>query len=100
MDEFNMYEGFIDDNLFSTLPFLKIDESNNDIYVEWTIGHRLDKLAYTYYENAALGKLILLANPTYISEGDINVGDILRIPMPKENVFNSIRDKADKSKVF
>ena len=100
MDEFNIYEGFIDDNTFSTLPFLTIPENDSDAYVEWNVGNRLDRLAYTYYENAALGKFILLANPTYISEGDIEIGDILRIPLPKENMFNLIRQKVDQSKLF
>ena len=100
MDEFNIYSDFITDNTFAPLPFFKIQESPNDVYVEWNVGNRLDRLAYTYYENAALGKFILLANPTYISEGDIEIGDILRIPLPKENMFNLIRQKVDQSKLF
>ena len=100
MDEFNIYEGFIDDNTFSTLPFFKIDESDDDVYIEWNVGNRLDKLAYTYYQNAALGKFILLANPNYLSEGDIDIGDILRIPMPKENMFDIVRSKVNISRKF
>jgi hypothetical protein len=100
MDEFNIYQGFIDDNTFSTLPFFSIPETSDDAYVEWQIGNRLDRLAYNYYENAALGKFILLANPQYISEGDINVGDILRIPLPKEDMFNYIRQRVNQSKIF
>jgi hypothetical protein len=100
MDEFNIYEGFIDDNTFSTLPFFRIPETTDDAYVEWRIGDRLDRLAYNYYENAALGKFILLANPHYITEGDINVSDILRIPLPKEDMFNYIRQRINQSKIF
>ncbi len=62
MDEFNMYEGFIDDNTFATLPFFNIPQGDNDAYVEWSVSSRLDKIAYTYYDNAAIWKLILLAN--------------------------------------
>jgi hypothetical protein len=100
MDEFNMYEGFIDDNTFKTLPFFTIPETENDAYVEWTVGSRLDKIAYTYYDNPALWKFILLANPQYISEADIDIEDILRIPLPKENIFNFIRQRVKESTLF
>ena len=100
MDEFNIYDGFIDDNIFSTLPYFKIDESDTDIYIEWNVGNRLDRLAYTYYQNAALGKFILMANPQYLSEGDLDIGDILRIPMPKENMFAILRNRIELSRKF
>lgn len=100
MDEFNVYADYIDDNNFATLPFLSIPETQDDIFIEWNVGNRLDKLAYTYYNNAALGKFILLANPSFISEGDINVGDILRIPMTKEVMLNSIRNSIKQHKKF
>lgn len=100
MDEFNLYNGFIDDNTFATLPFFKIDESEEDIYIEWNVGNRLDKVAYKYYQNAAFGKFILLANPQYLSEGDINIGDILRIPMPKDNMLSIIRNRINLSRLF
>jgi hypothetical protein len=100
MDEFNMYADFINDNKFSNLPFMRIEQSSEDDYVQWTLGDRLDKLAYKYYNNAAFGKFILLANPQYISEGDIEVESILRIPMPKQALINSIRSQIEKSKAF
>jgi hypothetical protein len=100
MDEFNMYEGFIDDNIFATLPFFTLPQTENDAYVEWTVGSRLDKIAYNYYDNAALGKFILLANPQYITEADIEIGDILRVSLPKEDMFGYIRQKIEESKIF
>jgi len=100
MDEFNMYSDYIDDNNFATLPFLDIPETQDDIFIQWNVGNRLDTLAYTYYNNAALGKFILLANPSFISEGDINVGDILRIPMTKDVMFNAIRNSIKQNKKF
>lgn len=93
MDEFNLYENYIDDNQYQPLPFFKIDENDDDIYIEWTNGSRLDKIAYSYYNNPALWKLILLANPIFLSEGDIEVGDILRIPATKERLFSEIRNQ-------
>jgi hypothetical protein len=100
MDEFNLYADFITDNKFATLPFIKIPETGNDVYVEWSVGNRLDLLAYNYYNNAALGKLILLANPKYLSEADIEDGNIVRIPMPKEYFLNTIKDGIAASKTF
>jgi hypothetical protein len=99
-DEFNIYNGFIDETTFATLPFFKIDETDEDVYIEWNVANRLDKLAYLYYENAALGKFILLANPQYLSEVDINIGDVIRIPMPKESVFSIIKNRVNLSKKF
>jgi len=100
MDEFNIYADFITDNTFETLPFFKIKETPNDAYIEWNVGNRLDAIAYTYYNNAAFGKFILLANPEYISEGDIEVGNIIRIPMPKQYLLNAIREKIETSNRF
>jgi hypothetical protein len=100
MDEFNIYSEFITDNTFATLPYFKINESADDVYIEWNVGNRLDRLAYTYYNNAAFGKFILLANPQFLSEGDIEVGNIIRVPMPKQYLLNAIRDKIELSKRF
>lgn len=100
MDEFNMYSNFIDDNNFNTLPFLKIEETPNDSYIEWNVASRLDKLAFTFYNNAAFGKFILLANPEYLSEGDIEVGDVIRIPLPKEYLISAIRNSINQSNRF
>ena len=100
MDEFNIYADFVTDNMFATLPFMRIDSSSDDEYVQWTVGDRLDRLAYKYYNNAAFGKFILLANPKYISENDIEVDSILRIPMPKQALINSIRSQIQRSKAF
>ena len=95
-----MYAEFITDNEFATLPYFKIKETSDDVYVEWNFGNRLDRLAYTYYNNAAFGKYILLANPQYLSEGDIDVGNIVRIPMPKQYLLDTIRTKIQMSKKF
>jgi hypothetical protein len=100
MDEFNIYESYINDNQFQPLPFLKIDENDDDIYIEWTPGSRLDKIAYTYYDNPAIWKLILLANPVFLSEADISVGDVLRLPSTKQGLFSEIRDKIQLKKRF
>jgi hypothetical protein len=100
MDEFNIYADFITDNTFATLPFLKIEESIEDEYIQWSVGDRLDRLAYKYYNNPAFGKFILLANPQYLSENDIEIDSILRIPMPKQSLINSIRGQIEKNKGF
>ena len=95
-----MYENFINDNIFTTLPFFKIPETENDSYVEWTTASRLDKIAYSYYDNAALWKFLLLANPKYLSEADIEIGDVIRVPMTKEDMFNFIRQRVEQSRLF
>jgi phage tail protein X len=100
MTEFDIYNEFIGDEFFKTLPFLFVDELDTDIYVQWSVGDRLDRIAYKYYNNPSLYKLILLANPSFISEDQINVDDYIRIPFPKESLFNRINLAIANSKKF
>lgn len=43
-------------------------------------GDTLDYLAYNYYSNAQLWWVILEANPLYLNEWEIDVGDVILIP--------------------
>lgn len=99
MEEFDIYSDFIDDNNFATLPFLNVEETSTDLWIRWSpIRDRLDKIAYKYYNNAKLGKLLLLANPQFICETDLDEGDIFRIPFPKESLFSRINEQIRKAK--
>jgi hypothetical protein len=100
MTEFNVYNDFIRDEKFENLPSLKIEDSSQDFFIQWSDGNRLDKLAYKYYNNASLGKLILLANPSYVHENDINGGDFIRIPFPKDSFFIRIQKAIENAKKF
>ena len=65
------------------LPFVKIPVNLSDKYETWnTEFSRLDKLSKKYYGNPFYDFLILLANPQYSSEFDIEDGTTIRIPFP------------------
>lgn len=49
-------------------------------YHTFSAGDTLEGIAYTYYGNESLYWVVLDANPKYMSELDIQVGDILIIP--------------------
>jgi len=84
--DYDRYEIYRNNNgSIDQLPFVKIPNSTSDKYVNWKLGvDRLDKLAKRYYNNEFYDFIILLANPEYISEFDIENGDVIRIPFPLE----------------
>lgn len=55
---------------------------NTDLATYYTVlqGDTLDGIAYRFYGNANLYWAILDANPQYLSEVDVKVGDVLVIP--------------------
>lgn len=61
---------------------------NSDIATYYTVceGDTLDGIAYSNYGNASLYWAILDANPQYMSEMDIEVGDTIMIPAFSEVV--------------
>lgn len=59
---------------------------NEELATYYTVveGDTLDGIAHKYYGNANLYWAILDANPQYLSELDIQVGDVLMIPSVRE----------------
>ena len=55
-------------------------------YYTWIQGDTIDGVAYRYYKNAQLWWAIMDANPKYMTEIDINPGDVLLIPDYSEAV--------------
>ena len=60
----------------------EIPAQEGDIMYQFKQGDRLDLLAKNYYGSTQLKWIILYANPTYMTEFDIQVGDYIRIPHP------------------
>lgn|SRR5690606_28972496 len=80
-DRYEIYRN--DDGSIDQLPFVEIPTNASDKYINWRLGvDRLDKVAKRYYDNEFFDFIILLANPNYISEFDIDDGDVIRIPFP------------------
>jgi len=86
--DYNRYEIFKNQNgTTDQLPYVTLPANSSDKYETWKAGFsRLDKVAKRYYGNEFFDFLILWGNPQYISEFDIEDGDLIRIPFPLEKV--------------
>lgn len=81
---YDRYEKFRIDGKITKIPFIKIDKSATDIYINFDVTkHRLDTLSYKYYGDPNYGWLLMLANPQCGSiEFEIPDGSVFRIPYP------------------
>jgi len=69
------------------MPFVKLPENPSDKYEVWNYGFsRMDKISLKYYGNPFYDFLILMANPQYRSEFDIEDNTTIRIPFPLKKV--------------
>lgn len=84
--DYNRYEIFKNqDGTTDQLPYVPLVRNSSDKYETWKGGFsRLDKVAKRYYGNEFFDFLILWGNPQYLSEFDIEDGDLIRIPFPLE----------------
>lgn len=69
-------------------PFVDLKKSQTDKYVEWKDGDRYDKYSNYYYQDPSYSFLIGYANPKYLCEWDIPIGEIIRIPFPLDRVLD------------
>ena len=82
------------ENTENAVPLLVIREKikfnlDNSKFHTVRRGDTIDGIAYNYYKNAQLYWAIMDANPKYLSELDIKVGDVLIIP-PYEEVAKAL----------
>jgi phage tail protein X len=85
MDYYDRYKKFrVDETVKFPLPFFKIKESENDIYLIFDRrSMRMDTLSYKYYGDPNYAWLILNANPELPPyEYLIEDGTSIRIPYP------------------
>lgn len=87
---FNRYSKFTRDGKCLTVPFIKIDKADSDIYIVFDKNMmRLDMLSYKYYSDPNYGWLILQANPGYGSLEFLLPDKVnLRIPYPLDDALN------------
>lgn len=102
MADYNRYEIYRnEDGTTDQLPFVRLPQNPSDKYEIFKLGStRFEKLAKKYYGNVFFDFLILLGNPEYISEFDIDDGTVIRIPFPLEkartdyeNALKQIRNR-------
>lgn len=74
------------DGTTDLMPFVVLPTNPSDKFEVWNTEYsRLDKLSQKYYGNPFYDFLILYANG-YVSEFDINDGNLIRIPFPLAKV--------------
>lgn len=76
------------DGTTERMPYVNLPLNQSDKYETWNTEYsRLDKLSQKYYGNPFYDFLILYANG-YMSEFDIDDGQLIRIPFPLTKVKN------------
>lgn len=76
-------------------PIRKIAPSQLDIMYTMKAFDTIDNLAAEHYKDPNLSWIIMCANPDYFMEFDIKPGDIIRIPMPLENIWKQLGEKGE-----
>lgn len=77
----------------NTQPRIIISERDTDVYVEYTATDKLENLANETYGDPSLWWIIMMANPQYVMEYEIEVGEVIRIPLPLNSVVNEIKSQ-------
>ena len=97
---FDRYRNFKENGIVTSIPGLKIEDSNTDKNVIYKLGEtRLDILSQKYYNNPYHGYLIMLANPQYGGlEFNINDRDIIRVPFPFNSAIERYLESVEKYK--
>lgn len=92
MKRYQLYSDIIRDNLsnkqrISSTYYPTIPYRESDIYIYSKSNHRLDLLAYEYYDNQTFWWVIARANN--LGKGTFNIppGIRLRIPFPVDELF-------------
>jgi hypothetical protein len=86
MSAYNRYSSI--NTINGILPFVKIPMQPTDQYIQYqTDITRLDKVSLKYYDDVNYWWLIMLANPDYTSEFQIEDGAFIRIPFPLETAY-------------
>lgn len=70
-----------------------ISNRSTDKKIIWNNASSVDGLSLTYYTNEKYWRIIMMANPAYSMPFDIKNGDIIRIPLPFDDVVDEISNK-------
>lgn len=91
--EFSRYS-----NGLTIFPKIEISKRNTDKIIKWENGFKMNSLSSKYYTDPRYGWIILLANPQFSMEFDIEPNTLIRIPMPFKDVLKEIIDKIEENK--
>lgn len=73
----------LSNNQYETFDYPELKENNNDIYITFKQGDRLDIIAYRYYNDPKMWPFIAIANDIQ-NPLNIPTGSIIRIPASLE----------------
>jgi hypothetical protein len=80
-------------NTLDQYPHVEITERETDLYMEYGTENKLELIAYQVYGDPGLWWIIMLANPEYTMEYEIEPGETLRIPLPLNSVITEIKNQ-------
>ena len=70
-----------------------IADREGDLFVEFNSEDKLENLAYRVYNDPSMWWIIMLANPEYAMEYEIEPGETLRVPLPLNSVITEIKNQ-------
>jgi len=77
----------------SIYPGVTIKERSTDLYIQYNIEDKLETVAHRVYDDPKLWWIIMLANPEYTMEYEIEPGETLRIPLPLNSAITDINSQ-------
>jgi hypothetical protein len=94
MSAYNRYS--VTNSLGGIYPYVKIPVLPTDQYIVYqTDITRLDRVSLQYYDDVNYWWLIMLANPQYTSEFQIEDGTQIRIPFPFQTAYDNYIKQID-----
>ena len=70
-----------------------ISDRDGDLFIEISSEDKLENIAYRVYADPSLWWIIMLANPEYVMEYEIEPGETLRVPLPLNAVITEIKNQ-------
>lgn len=95
---YDRYSSFRIDGGFSKIPFVEIEKSSTDLYIEFDKSRmRLDALSYKYYGDADYAWLLMSANP-HLGSMEFEIPDkaVFRIPYPLTTAITRYEKEIEK----
>lgn len=74
-------------------PDVSISERETDLFIEYGADDKLETVAYRVYGEPEYWWIIMLANPDYTMEYEIEPGELIRVPFPLNSVVTEIKDQ-------
>lgn len=83
-------------NRLSTLIFPNIPITENDVFIQTTAPDRLDKIAYSFYNDVSLWWVIAAANG--LGKGSYYVPSNLKLRIPDKNTIQAVLTEINSSR--